>query len=177
MSFSKYPDLQSILEIPLLSRTRRNHGLEHATLHVLTEKFPGKSLAGHSDAGGFWLLGDLPTEEVQAAVGEALMRLKNGERGLAVHPNCGTNLAVAGLLAALASMFGFWGAGKRWQDKLERFPLAATLATMALIAAQPLGLRFQRSVTTSGEPGTLEIAEIIPTGRGQKKAHRILTRG
>ena len=45
------------------------------------------------------LLGDVPTEQVESAVREALQRLKAGERGLAVHPNCGTNLATTGLLA------------------------------------------------------------------------------
>lgn len=177
LSNTKEFKLQDLLETPYLSRTRRNHGLEHATLHVLSEKFPHKSLAGHSDMKGFWLLGDIPTEDVQAAVKEALNRLKGGENNLAVHPNCGTNFAVAGFLVALASMFGFWGAGRRWQDKLERLPFAATLATITLILAQPLGLKVQQHITTSGNPGDLSIEEIIPTTKGGLKAHRIITRG
>ncbi|MCD6400476.1 MAG: hypothetical protein J7L73_00985 [Anaerolineales bacterium] len=169
--------LQTLLDYPLISRTRRNHGLEHATLHVLAQKFPEKPLAGHSDTNGFWLLGDVPTEEVKAAVEEALSRLKNGEHQLAVHPNCGTNFAVAGTLAGLAGALGLLGVGRRWRDKLERLPLVASLATIALIFAQPLGLRVQREVTTSGVPGSLEVVKIVPSIRGRIKAHRVLTRG
>ncbi len=44
-----------ILEYAPLSRIRRNHGLEHAALHVLAERHPGKPLAGHSDLNGFWI--------------------------------------------------------------------------------------------------------------------------
>ena len=33
--------LDPILNLPILSRIRRNHGLEHATLHVLSRRHPG----------------------------------------------------------------------------------------------------------------------------------------
>ena len=36
---------QSLTSTPWLSRIRRNHGLEHATLHVLAKRFSGKSTA------------------------------------------------------------------------------------------------------------------------------------
>jgi len=50
------------------------------------------SMAGHSNPTGFFLFGELPTEEVRAALNEAYSRLRSGESGLAVHPGCGTNL-------------------------------------------------------------------------------------
>ena len=123
------------------------------------------------------MVGDLTTEQVQAGVTEALIRMKNGEHRLAVHPNCGTNFAAAGSLAGFAGLLGMIGVGSRRRDKLERLPLVATLATLALILAQPLGLRLQKNITTSGVPGGLEIVEIYPTQRGRVKAHRILTQG
>ena len=103
--------------------------------------------------------------------------MKNGERRLAVHPNCGTNLVVAGTIAGLAGASAMFGVGKRWQDKLERLPLAAALATFGLILAQPLAIRLQENVTTSGEPGNLEIVEVIPSQQGRFKAYRIVTIG
>ena len=169
--------VQSILNTRTLSRLRRNHGLEHATLHVLAERYPRQSFAGHSNPDGFWLIGNLPTEAVQSAVEEGLSRLKNGERRLAVHPNCGTNLVVAGTIAGLAGASAMFGVGKRWQDKLERLPLAAALATFGLILAQPLAIRLQENVTTSGEPGNLEIVEVIPSQQGRFKTYRIVTIG
>jgi hypothetical protein len=160
-----------------ISRIRRNHGLEHATLHVLAERNPRRSMAGHSDLGGFWIIGDLKTEEVQSAASEALSRLRNGEHELAVHPNCGTNFATAGILAGGVAALSMFGAGKRLRDKLERIPFAMTLATMALILSQPLGLRIQRELTTSGIPGSLEIVSVERKDRGCMKLHRVSTRG
>lgn len=168
---------QSLLNNPFLSRIRRNHGLEHATLHVLSKRFSNKNLAGHSDTKGFWLIGDVPTEEVESAVEEALARMKGGEKNLAVHPNCGTNIATAGTMAGIAGAAAMFGVGPRKRDKLDRLALAATLATLALMVAQPAGLLLQKKFTTSGEPGTLEVVEIIPSRRGRLKAHRIITQG
>jgi hypothetical protein len=167
----------SILDFPPISRVRRNHGLEHATLHILSQRHPHTSMAGHSDMGGFWILGDVPTEDVQAAVDEALKRMKAGEEDLAVHPNCGTNFVVAGTMAGLAAWFALFGAVKRLRDRLERIPLATSLATLALILAQPVGLTLQARVTTSGKPGGLTVVEVIPSNQGRIQAHRVITEG
>jgi hypothetical protein len=160
-----------------ITRVRRNHGLEHATLHVLAKQHPGKRMGGISDFNGFWLIGELTVTEVFEAAQEALNRLKTGEHNLAVHPNCGTNFATAGSLAGLAGVLGMLGVGNRKRDKLERIPMVAVFATLALIFAQPLGLRIQKELTTSGDPGDLEILEVVPSKRGRLKAHRVLTQG
>jgi hypothetical protein len=167
----------NLLGAPGVSNIRRNHGLEHATLHVLSKRYPELSLAGHSSASGFWLLGNVPTDEVRSAVDEALDRMRKGERELAVHNNCGTNFVTSGTIAGLAGAFAMVGVGRHWKDKLERLPIAASLATIALILAQPLGLKLQERVTTCGVPGTLEVIDIIPSRRGKIMAHHIITRG
>ncbi|MCH7663784.1 MAG: hypothetical protein IH859_07945 [Chloroflexi bacterium] len=169
--------LTALLNTTILSRIRRNHGLEHATIHVLAKQVSGIALAGHSDSGGFWLIGDVSTEQVSAAVNEALQRLRAGESQLAIHPNCGTNFVTSGVATGIAGAFAMLGAGPRGRDKLERLPLAAMLATLALIVSKPLGFRIQQRITTSGIPGNLEILEIIPSRRGRLTAHRIVTRG
>lgn len=168
---------ETILGIPFVSRIRRNHGLEHAVLHLLAQRYPQRSMAGHSDANGFWLIGDVPTEVVHSVVVEARERLRAGEHRLAVHPNCGTNFVTAGVLAGLAAFIALFGAERRLRDRLERLPLATTLATLALIAAQPLGLSIQRHITTSGEVGELIVVDIVPNRRGNITSHRIITRG
>jgi hypothetical protein len=169
--------IQSLLRIAPVSRVRRNHGLEHATLHILSERYPKLSLAGHSDVNGFWLLGEVPTEEIRSAVDEALSRMNAGEHNLAVHPNCGTNFVTAGTFAGVAASLAMFGAGRRFRDKLERVPLAASMATVALIVAQPMGLLFQERFTTSGYPDKLEVVDILPSRRGRISAHRVTTRG
>lgn len=167
----------SLLEHPTISRIRRNHGLEHATIHMLSRRFPKQSFAGHSDAGGFWLMGEVDTEALADAVTQALTRMRNGERGLAVHPNCGTNFATYGIAAGFAAFVGMAGVGNRFRDKLERLPVMMLFATVALILAQPFGFRIQQKVTTSGEPGDLEVVEIMRTVRGRVIAHRVTTKG
>jgi hypothetical protein len=169
--------IQSILDYPLISRIRRNHGLEHATLHMLAQRRPRSSFAGHSDAGGFWILGDATTEEILSAVDDALFRLQQGEQSLALHPNCGTNLAASSILAGVAAGLAMTGVGKRWRDKLDRLPLAISLASLALMAAQPIGMLLQQQVTTDGNPAGLQVVSIQATKRGGWRAHRIITRG
>lgn len=169
--------VRTIINFPWISRVRRNHGLEHATLHILSERLPKTNLAGHSDMGGFWLLGDIPIEIVQESVDEALQRLRAGEQNLAVHERCGTNFVTAGIMAGLAGSTAMFGAGHRFRDKLERLPLAMTMATLALIFSQPLGLKLQEAVTTSGQPGDLEVTKIIANRQGRINAYRVVTRG
>ncbi len=164
-----------LLDLPPLSRIRRNHGLEHATIHVLARKTPQTPMAGHSDTGGFWLIGELDTDLIRTCAAEALQRMNNGEHKLAIHPNCGTNFVTAGMAGGLAGAAAMFGAQK-WTDKVARLPLAVSLATLALIFTQPFGPLLQEHVTTSGKPGALEIVDVIPTRRGRFTAHRVVTR-
>ena len=169
--------LQEALELPVIYRVRRNHGLEHATLHVLSGHHPGLPLAGHSDAGGYWILGELQTEEVANAAREALARLLAGEAKLAIHPNCGTNFAAAGIFAGLAAGLAMFGVGRKLRDNFERLPTAVMFATLALIFAQPLGLALQEHVTTSGKPGDLHVLEVQQRKQGKLTIHRVVTGG
>lgn len=163
-------------DIPIISRVQRNHGLEHATLNILSQRYPKQSLAGHSDTGGFWIIGDVTIEDVYEAVEEALSRLKNGEKHLAVHRNCGTNFVASGILAGLVAATAMFGVGDRVRDKLERLPAAMFLATIALIFSQPLGFFLQERVTTSANPGNMQVVEIVVSRKGRMKAHRVSTR-
>jgi len=159
----------------LISRTRRNHGLEHATLNLLAKTHPGKPFAGHSDGGGFWILGDIPTEILSSTVSEALRKLNAGQANLAIHKNCGTNLLVSGFAAGLAGAAGMIGVGKRPRDKFERIPAITLLGVLALIATRPLGPIVQKKVTTSGIPGSLKISSISKHSLNGTPAHRIKT--
>ena len=66
-------------------------------------------MAGHSTAAGFRLLGEVPTDALQAAVEEALRRMQGGEAKLAVHPNCGTNSARRTSDSRTSSIIGWAG--------------------------------------------------------------------
>lgn len=109
---------------------------------------------------------------------EALNRLRQGDSYLAIHPNCGTNLITAGMLAGSAAFLSLIGIGKSsWRDRLNRLPLAIIGTTVALILAQPLGMAAQRRLTTSGNPGDLEIVSVRRIRATRPALHRVLTRG
>lgn len=166
----------TILDNPIISRIRRNHGLEHATINLLAQRFPFRRLAGYSFPGGFFILGDIPTDDLREAVVQALDRLNNGERYLAIHDHCGTNYAASGFVAGLLAWLGMAGAkGKR--DKLERLPLVIALATVGFIASQPLGPVIQERITTSGDPQGMSIVDVFPIRYGQFSLHRVVTQG
>ena len=92
--------LNALLALPVIDRTRRNHGLEHATITLLSQRQRGLSMVGRSTPNGFYLYGDVSTEALAEAAAAALARMRAGEHHLAVHPNCGTNFVTAGLAAA-----------------------------------------------------------------------------
>jgi hypothetical protein len=164
------------LNLPVLSRIRRNHGLEHATLNILSQRSPSRRLAGYSFPGGFFILGEIPTAELREAVSQALARMNNGESGLAIHDHCGTNYAASGFVAGLLAWLGMAGATSK-RDKVERLPLVIALATFGFIASQPLGPVLQKRVTTSGNPQGLSIVDVFPIQWGQFSLHRVITQG
>jgi len=160
------------LEMPLFAATRRNHALEHATIHVLAERNPNLRLVGRSDWSGFTLYGPVETNELTEALASALQRLQDGESQLAVHPRCGTNLATGMVLAGLASTAALGG---RRRSRLEKALELAMGLGAALSLAQPLGAKIQEYVTTSADVAGLRVAKILPLRRGQVIVHRIET--
>ncbi|MGA9191174.1 MAG: DUF6391 domain-containing protein [Anaerolineales bacterium] len=159
-------------------RTRRNHALEHATIHLLSARLPNTPMVGRSDSRGFYLYGNVPTEALESAVHHALDRLRRGEHQLAIHPNCGTNLLTSALFAGTVAFFSLMGIGQsRWRDRLSRLPIAILGTTMALIVAQPVGTAAQKYLTTQGDPGSMEISRIRRIRSGPTGLHRVLTQG
>ncbi|HMB23203.1 MAG: DUF6391 domain-containing protein [Chloroflexota bacterium] len=161
-----------ILNLPPYLATRRNHALEHAALKVLARKYDDRNLAGHSNPTGFFLFGDIATEDIRAAVREAETRLRAGERELAIHPGCGTNVATSMLLPAAFMFFPL----QRMRSNLWRLlllPVALLLAIFGFLLSKPLGPWLQRHVTTEADLGNLQVVEIRLTRKG---AHRIITK-
>ena len=165
----------SILDLPLILETRRNHALEHATLHVLAEKYPSRSMAGHSNPTGFFILGDLPTEDVQSASAQALRRLRAGESALAIHPGCGTNFATTALLAGTLAWLVLRG-GKSTFGRIIRIPFAIVFALLGVLISRPLGPVIQQRITTDADMGNLQIVDVRPSSHGRLTAHRVITR-
>ncbi len=161
-----------LLQLPLILETRRNHALEHATLHLLARTYRNQSMAGHSNPTGFFLLGDFHTGDVKTAAAEAFARLKNGESGLAVHPGCGTNLVAAALLPATFAWAPLRGAkSTRW--RLLLIPFALALALFGYFLSKPLGPWLQKHITTEADLGNMQIVDVVFVRKG---VHRVITK-
>ncbi len=156
----------------VLERIRRNHALEHATIEVLIRA--GKAsppLAGLATPGGFLVYGGVPTEALALAAGEALERLQNGERELAISPFCGTNIVVAAVLAGVGLAISLGD-----KNRLQRLPSAISTTLFALLASRPLGRLVQKHLTTQADVEGLEVTGITRLGKGALTVHMVRTR-
>ena len=160
-----------ILDLPYILETRRNHALEHATLHVLARTHK-TSMGGHSNPTGFFIFGELLTEDIRTALGEAYNRLRAGERELAIHPGCGTNLIATAFLPATMAWLPISGArSTRW--RLMLIPLALVFGVFGFFLSKPLGPWLQRNITTEPNLGNMQVIDITLVRKG---VHRIITK-
>lgn len=159
MSIEGTTGMESPLQLlrRLFQRTRQNHAVEHATVHILSQRYPGLEVMGRSTPAGFYIYGAVPTEALVSAVAEALARLRAGESHLAVHPRCGTNLAVSSLVGGLvASLF----LRRRRAPWWEEFPQLLLALSAALLFSQPLAYNVQKHITTDAHIGGLQIRRV-----------------
>lgn len=148
---------------------------------VLGERCRTARLVGRSSLWGFHIYGNVPTEAVFGAAQEGLRRLRAGQRHMAIHPDCGSNLAVAGILAGIGAFLVLGGLSKgrpkRPLERLAYLPLACTAAMLGIVLAQPLGGALQAHVTTQADVGCLRITGITRERRGGILVHQVRTEG
>ncbi len=146
---------QAYYQFTLGAPVRENHALEHATIVLLSKRFPDVRFSGVSFASGFFVFGDAPTAAIRPAADQALARLRGGEPEMAIHERCGTNLAVTGMLTAFMAMLV-----ARMRKPYNSFNNIMLATTASLVAARPLGLLVQRYVTTRTPASNFRIGEI-----------------
>lgn len=144
-------------DMVLSRRIRQNHALEHATITVLTRQMPGLAVSARSTTRGFTIFADLDLDAVRRGCDEALARLRQGEDHLAIHPNCGTNLAVGTSLAMMGWLFAL-------SVLRPRARVASVLmgSFAGYFAARPLGGVVQRHVTTLADVADVRIVTVQP---------------
>lgn len=143
----------------LVRATRRNHALEHGAVTLLLARGDGRTrLVGRAVYDGFYIYGRVPTDLLAACAADALRRFQQGERGLAVSPLCGTNIAVAGVLAG-----GFATTVVGRARSVEALPQAFSAAMAGVVLAQPLGRWVQERLTTASD---LDAVRIVGVRRG-----------
>ncbi len=136
-------------------RIRQNHALEHATITVLSDRIPELRVSARSSSDGFIIFGDVDLGQLRIALDEALSRLLAGESELAIHPNCGTNLAVGVTMVTLGTMLGLASTHTR-----TRVATAAASSVAGWAAARPLGEYVQRHFTTLPDLRGVRVTEI-----------------
>lgn len=161
----------SPVQIPLITHLRGNHALEHATMHVLAQRTPGAYMMGRTTPSGFTLYGQVPADAVVQAAQEAWARLHHGQRHLAIHPNCGTNLATAGLLAGFGAFLAL--EAHRPTSRWERLSQVLWATTLGVLLAQPLGRWVQAWLTTSANIEQARIKGITSRRHGGFSRHDI----
>ena len=124
-------------------RIRQNHALEHATITILSGMVPDLRVSARSSSNGFLVFGDVDLTLLRSALDEALVRLQAGEAGLAIHPNCGTNLVVGVSLVAIGTLLGMTAS-----HRSTRLASAAAASVAGMMAARPVGQVVQKYVTT-----------------------------
>jgi nitrogen fixation protein len=164
------PVVQVAQQVLLGGAVKQNHALEHATIVLLSRRFPDVRLAGISFAAGFFVFGDVPTETILPAATEALKLLRTTSPELAIHERCGTNLAVSGMLTGLAAM-----AVAKMRRPFSSLNNVILASTAALILARPLGLTVQRYVTTQTPNDTMTITGVKPYTFFGTPAHFVST--
>jgi hypothetical protein len=146
---------------------RRNHALEHATIVVMMEREPGRRLNGFSTDDGFFVQGVRSIAEVESAAREAIRRLQNGEKGLAIHRNCGTTIVAANLLVAILFLLAL-GLGLYLGGNIYLMILGSVVLAFALRI--PLSLILQRFVTTDADLKNAEVGWVEPAQPGDLKS-------
>jgi hypothetical protein len=148
---------------------RRNHALEHATIVVMMEKEPGRKLNGFSTDEGFFVQGVRSIAEVESAAREATRRLQNGEKGLAIHRNCGTTIVAANMLAAVFFLAAL-GLGFLYLDGSYLYLLIVGSVVLAFALRVPLSLLLQRFVTTDADLTNAEVGWVEPAKLGDLRS-------
>jgi hypothetical protein len=136
-------------------RIRQNHALEHGTVTILSGKVAHLRVSARSHSQGFIIFGVVDLEKVCAAAEEALGRFQAGEAELAIHPNCGTNVAVGLMLTALS-----WVLALLLPQRRAQASMAALGVIGAALLARPVGMLAQRHMTTLPDLRGVRILEV-----------------
>jgi hypothetical protein len=129
-------------------------------------------VVGRAGLDGFYVYANVTREKLERFAHQALERLQGGEASLAVSPLCGTNIAVAGVLAGAASYLAIGSSRKGGFDAVSR---AVTAGILAVIASQPLGRIVQKNYTTSPDLDGVRIVSVEPVGGGRFGVHKVRT--
>ena len=155
-------------------RVRRNHALEHATVTLMLDEGVRGPLGGYSTPWGFFIVGNLSTEQLTRIVHKALESLNAGSSEMAISPHCGTNMAVAALFSGALTRLAL---GKSRRVRWKRIPIVLGAIVLGAALSRPVGNAIQRRYTTLADMNGLKVISIRKTWLGPNpRLHRVITR-
>jgi hypothetical protein len=147
--------VMNIQDLLMGRRVRQNHALEHATFTILARMDGNFTGSARSFSDGFIVFSNVDLDLLRRASEEALRRLQAGEAELAIHPNCGTNLAVGIAFVTVGTLLGMASSRSR-----TRMAAAAASSLAGWAAARPVGEYVQRHFTTLPDLHGVSIVDI-----------------
>jgi len=143
-----------LVKIAFNKRLRANHALEHATINVIEEHLGCLNMAGLGQENGFIIQGPVDSYTVEEAARVGLVRLRRGEKSLAIHRRCGTSMLTANLISSILIIYLLWSFGY-----FGIFYILLALLTAQFLGPY-LGWVFQKYVTTSTDVEGMEIVNV-----------------
>jgi hypothetical protein len=101
-----------------------------------------------------------------------MSRLRAGEKELAIHPGCGTNVATSMVLPAMFAFFPLPGS-RSSRGRTSLLPIALLFSLFGFALSKPLGPWLQRNVTTEADLGDMQITDIVNVRKG---VHQVMTK-
>ncbi|MCA9501059.1 MAG: hypothetical protein KC588_17835 [Nitrospira sp.] len=144
--FLNFPFISGIIQrLRLTPQKRRNHALEHGTIHCFFHKHgQKKKVSGRAKTDGFRIAGIHSTKEIREAFSEFLSLDKQEKWNMAISNRCGSILVIAqgiGIISLLTALVFF----SFWQPSPPT--VALTLGTQLLLflgCRHPLGRLLQK---------------------------------
>lgn len=161
---------KQIWKVAKSKNLRKNHAIEHATIHVLEQSAGHRlNVSGLSREDGFYITGIQNPEMVEQAAVKGLSLLKQGHCQLAIHRRCGTDVAIANLISSLVFLVLLFSTGT--------FSLWTIIIALLLsnLMSPYLGEVVQKYFTTSCDVNNMEI-EGLEYEIGRQEADSILLR-
>ena len=157
-----------ILDLPLILETRRNHAVEHATLHILADKYKNQNMAGHSNPGGVFPLRKLRQTGYSICRNRSDESSPCGRKRAGCPPGLRDKPGDHRVSAGAVCLAPFRGVRSTpWRIVL--IPLALSFAVLGFFLSRPVGTWLQAHVTTEADLGNMRVVDIALVRKGVYK--------
>lgn len=164
-----YPTFKQINT--LLANVRRNHGIEHATVGILTQRKIKPPIFALATPSGFMIYSKLNKNEILSATNESIKLMLAGDSELAISQYCGTNIVAGGIIAVISTIIFAKILGKKSKGILN----IANGFFISTLLSKPIGRLVQKYITTDQHINGIKVKNIRSLNLGNFYIHHIST--